>query len=230
MIIQHLAIENEWAGPEVVENPKTIILGSFNPFDPNINRNTDYYYGRSTNHFWKSIARNLNLHEDYFCNNCDRKFEVMNKYQFCFQDIIDSLNIKCENQAVLLHFINNKILAGYSDSTIFKSQTMFENEIITIRRNYNSRILEVLNNGTLNKIIHTMGNNRINQNLIVKPLENNLGLDGFSGFFQNIINNCNLNNIEINPISFSPSGRAVNAGDVNYRNNLDNWINDNLLI
>ena len=99
--IKHQSIVNNWINPDEMKDFKTLILGSFNPFNPNIIQNTDYYYGRCTNHFWKSIARNLNINENYFCGNLERKIELMNKYKFCFLDIIDSLEIKCNHEIIL---------------------------------------------------------------------------------------------------------------------------------
>ena len=48
MIINHVAIVNGWDRKEILENSETLILGSFNPFNPN-GDNTDYYYGRCFN-------------------------------------------------------------------------------------------------------------------------------------------------------------------------------------
>lgn len=81
MIIEHASVNWENYIPK---NVKTLILGSFNP--NNLNNNTDYYYGRSSNYFWKVIADILNYNEDYFCGNLERKVEIMEKYGFCFLD------------------------------------------------------------------------------------------------------------------------------------------------
>ncbi len=231
MTIQHLANENNWEGRKIVENPKTLILGSFNPFNPNINRNADYYYGRSTNHFWKSIARNLNLHEDYFCNNWDRKFEVMNKYQFCFQDIIDSIEIdfidnQIDNDEILYQFINRKILTEFSDQLLFTSTTTYEGFRIRVKRNYNENVINVLNQGNIKNIIHTMGNTTINRDFRTKWLENGLGELGFQRYVNRILNQ----GVNFNPISYSPSARAVNIGGNDYIALLDNWINANIIL
>ncbi|WP_291098490.1 MULTISPECIES: hypothetical protein [unclassified Flavobacterium] len=231
MIIQHLAIENGWEGPEIVENPKTLILGSFNPFNTNINRNADYYYGRSTNHFWKSIARNLNLHEDYFCNNWDRKLEIMNKYQFCFQDIIDSIEIdfvdnQIDNDVILNNFMSAKIFKEFSDQVLFTSTTTYKGFKIRVKRNYNENVIQTLRTGSIKNIIHTMGNTTINQNFRTNWLENGLGGLGFQGYINRILNQ----GVNFNPISYSPSGRAVKGGGENYINFLDNWTNTNLIL
>jgi hypothetical protein len=231
MIIQHLALVNEWPGPENIENPKTLVLGSFNPFNPNINRNTDYYYGRSTNHFWKSMARNLNLHEDYFCNNRDRKIEIMNKYQFCFYDIINSIEIsfvdrEIINDGILNEFKNQKILTEFSDQVLFTSTTSYQGFKIQVKRNYNENVINILNQGNIENIIHTMGNTTINQNFKTKWLENGLGELGFQGYINRILNQ----GVNFNPVSYSPSGRAVKRGGENHINSLDNWTNTNLIL
>jgi len=57
MIIKHAAIEDKWLNEKVTKllyNSKTLVLGSFNP--NNQGNNTDFYYGRCSNFFWKIIA------------------------------------------------------------------------------------------------------------------------------------------------------------------------------
>lgn len=227
--IQHQSIANNWLNPDEINNPKTLILGSFNPFNPNTNQNTDYYYGRSTNHFWKSIARNLGQNEDYFCGHLERKIEVMNKHKFCFFDIINSLEIECKNEIILNEFIANKIHIGYADSTIFKRTSAYQGETILIKRNYNERILKLIERSNFKRIIHTMGNNRISENYVTNPLEINLGENGFQKFYNRIIKKGKEYYVHILPLSINPSAYGVNTGRINI-NDLDNWINENVLL
>ena len=72
-------------------------------------------------------------------------------------------------------FIANKINIGYADSTIFTGKSNYQNEKIIIKRNYNERILELIERGNFKRIIHTMGNKRISENYVTNPLERNFG-------------------------------------------------------
>lgn len=55
--IKHIALINNWENPELFGNSETLILGSFNPYNTfSEEKNSDYYYGRQTNHLWKIIA------------------------------------------------------------------------------------------------------------------------------------------------------------------------------
>ena len=69
--INHISLHNEWYDNEIYSKAETLVLGSFNPYNNDETKNADYYYGRSSNHFWKSVSRNNKLNEDYFCNNLD---------------------------------------------------------------------------------------------------------------------------------------------------------------
>jgi G:T/U-mismatch repair DNA glycosylase len=230
--IMHQSISNKWDELNLIKNPKILILGSFNPYNPNNNKNTDYYYGRSSNHFWKSIARNLNFHEDFFYNNPERKFEVMNKYHFCFLDIINSLKIECENDNFLNNFIESNIYSGYSDNIIFTTKTKLKSAKSNINikraREYNHKVFDLLNSKTIKTVIHTMGNSRITQNLEVKPLEKGLKEKGLHNYFNRIIDTCKENNVYFEKKSFSPSDYAISTKKTNI-NDLDNWIKENLL-
>ena len=85
MIVRHVTLVNEWNRNEILQNAQKLILGSFNPYNLN-GDNTDYYYGRFTNYFWKAMAEINNLNPNIFFNNLD----YMNRYKFCCLDVIDS--------------------------------------------------------------------------------------------------------------------------------------------
>lgn len=206
---------------------KTLILGSFNPNNPNPEENTDFYYGRNTNHFWKSIARNLNLDINFFTNNIENKLEYMDKYEFTFYDLINSIDFICNDEFSLNQYVNQNIFTNYSDNELFRVRAINHNgELIHKNLNFNYAILDLLQNKTLKKVIHTTGNNRITQNLIANPVNQNLGL---APFINQIIETSNENGILFVPISYSPSQIAVNLGGELYMNNLDNWIRENVL-
>lgn len=221
MIINHASKNWENFIPTKV---KTLVLGSFNPLNPIDNLNTDYYYGRSSNYFWKVIADILGENEDYFCGNLERKREIMEKYEFCFLDLISSITITGLNQLHETNFRDLKIFAEFSDSVLFTSDTNFQGNNINVQRNYNHDIFEFIEINKPNLIIHTLGNNTIKINLTTKPKENNLGINGFQGFVDLIVDNCE----HFEPISKSPSGRAVRVGGQNHYQNLKEWLQNNL--
>lgn len=221
MIIEHASVNWENYIPK---NVKTLILGSFNP--NNLNNNTDYYYGRSSNYFWKVIANILNYNEDYFCGNLERKVEIMEKYGFCFLDLISSISVTGINENHENNFKNVKIFTEYSDGVLFTTNTNFRGHNINVQRIYNIEILNFINVHYPKRIIHTLGNNTIDNEFNTKKKENNLGINGFQGFINLIIESCEY----FEPISLSPSGRAVRVGGQNYYENLKIWIQNNLEI
>jgi hypothetical protein len=221
MIINHASVNWENYIPKKV---KTLVLGSFNP--NNAVNNTDYYYGRISNYFWKVIAHIFNFHEDYFCGNYERKIDIMEKYGFCFYDLISSINITGINENHENNFKQIKIFTEYSDSVLFTSNTSFQGNNINVTRTYNQEILNFIQFHKPERIIHTLGNNTIDLNFNTKWKENNFGLNGFQGFINTILENCEY----FEPISFSPSGRAVRVGGQIYTQNLKSWIQQNLEI
>ncbi len=227
MIINHVGLENDWYRKELVQNAKTLILGSFNPYNPRED-NADYYYGRGTNYFWKAIAEINQLNPNFFFNNLDRKIEYMTLYRFCFLDVINSVEISSDdnNDLIINSFINRKIYKEFSDQVLFTTNTSFENTRITVRRVYNYKIFELLLEGRIQKIIHTMGNNTIGNDFITKWQENRLGVNGFQGFINKIKNQANATFVSQ---SFSPSGRAIKAGGQNYFNELKLWLNEHVI-
>lgn len=216
MIIEHASVNWENYIPKKV---KTLVLGSFNPNNP-LN-NTDYFYGRSSNYFWKVIADILEFNEDYFCGNYERKVEVMEKYGFCFLDLISSISVNGINKNHENNFKNVKIFKEYSDRVLFTSNTNFRGHNINVQRIYNIEILNFINAHYPKRIIHTLGNTRINNNFHSRPVE-------LQNFINQILAISEQSNAIFNPISYSPSGRAVRVGGINYYQNLKNWLQDNL--
>ena len=221
MIIEHASINWHIHIPNKV---KTLILGSFNP--NNSHNNTDYYYGRSSNYFWKTMANLLGENEDYFCGDYERKIEIMDKYEFCFLDLISDINITGFNEMHEINFKDQKIFTEYSDNVLFTSNTNFQENNINVSRNYNHEILQFINDYNPKRIVHTLGNNTIDVNFNTKWKEYNLGLNGFQGFINTIIENCEY----FEQISYSPSGRAVRVGGHANFQNLRAWIQQNLEI
>ena len=164
--ILHQAIENNWVRPQDLGNqPTTLVLGSFNPHSPEDNNsNLDYYYGRRTNYFWKSIANGLGFpDENYFTDssleeNLRRKTVILERYRFCCLDVIDRIEINCQDEEILENFVKKKIYGELSDQLLFTSDTLYDGHLITIRRIYNPRIVQFIRNSeTINSIINNYG-------------------------------------------------------------------------
>lgn len=215
MIIQHAKVNWENYIPQDV---KTLILGSFNPNNPSLN--TDYYYGRSTNYLWRAIADLLKLKENYFSNNLERKKEVMEKYSFCFLDLIEKIEIS-GNETLLPQFVNQKILKEFSGQVLFTTNTTFEKHRFTVQRSYNHQIVDFINKNRVKTLLHTLGNNTINERFITNWSERRLGLNGFQGF----VNSIKSTDSVFIQKSYSPSGRAVKVGGQKHYENLKNWLN-----
>jgi hypothetical protein len=213
-MVKHQSVELAWINNGEIINPKTLVLGSFNPFE-NKTKSVDYYYGRYKNHFWRSIAIILDKDEEYFFDNqkgFERKNEIMQNRFICF-DVIDSINFKSVNQSLLDDYLKNEIFSNYSDQKIWTSITKYKNnDSIQIIRNYNQSIIDFLNsNNSIKKVIHTMGVNRISEES-TNPKEAKLLDSGFNGFIKKVRKICKQKNIDFILESYSPSDYAVKNG------------------
>ncbi len=218
MIITHASIDNNWN--HYFDNAETLILGSFNPNNPY--GNTDYYYGRRTNYFWRAIAQLNNLHPDIFLDNLELKYEYMRINRFCFLDLINSIEITTDSSQNLLNeFTDKKIFKEFTDQTLFTSKTNFNGGKIIISRNYNLEIPNLVRNSGIIKIAHTLGNNRISNQFRTNPREKRLGQNGFESLINQIHD---INNINFISNSVSPSGYAVNTGGERHFEELKNWL------
>lgn len=233
MIVQHNSnINPTWNNTQNFGKGEILILGSFNPFNPNGN-NPDFFYGRESNFFWKEIGIVLHNDENYFNRN-ELKTNFSNENKIIFMDIINSIEINEINndQNIINDYINNEIFTNFTDSKLFTSTTAYQSNErnILIRRNYNISIKELLEGrNKIRKIIHTLGNSRIDENFLTNPIEINLRENGFQGYINSIVELTNFNNIYFNNSSFSPSQYAVNrGGPINYRDHLRDWLIENL--
>lgn len=222
-IVNHQAVQNNWTTPEQILNPKTLVLGSFNPFNKNGNI-VDYYYGRRSNHFWRRIAIIVGYDEEYFFDVADgnnRKLSVMSN-RFCCLDVINLIELTGKDDILVDRYINDHVFTNFSDSKIFTRRAI--GGAVQLTKEFNNLVIETLyNTSSIKKVIHTMGNERILTPLNVKPLERGLGLNGFSGFMNSISDVCNNRGIEFVNQSFSPSAYAVRNGATNIRA-LDEWL------
>lgn len=218
-----------WNNKTNVEAPQTLVLGSFNPFD-NSENIVDYYYGRHTNHFWRSIAIIHNLNEMWFfdeTNGAERKKKIMDKTFVCF-DVIESIEFSSNDFEELEKYVDGNIFRNFSDSKIWTSKTHSKNgATIYLRRTYNQKVIDYLQeNISVKKIIHTMGANKFPNNK-AKPKERNLNENGFEGYMGQILEICKSKNIEFVFESLSPSDYAVKTGKV-IRSELQNFLNSNI--
>lgn len=227
--VEHQALALNWLTADNLENPTTLVIGSFNPFNPNGLAGLDYYYGRTTNQFWKSVARIIGQPENYFFDQqlgLNRKIEVM-RSRFCCLDVIDTIDFECENEQILTDYLNRKIFGEFADQTIWTSRTTRQGEFITLKRSYNDSIPNLLRESqSIRKVIHTMGGRIANFNNI-NPIEQNGNPIGFRQYIQDIITVCEQREIQFSFYSLSPSQYAVNTG-ATLIGDLDNWLRDSL--
>lgn len=227
--VKHQAIVRDWIKPEDLNHPETLVLGSFNPFKQDGTKNVDYYYGRSSNYFWKSIASIIRKESDYFfdpLSGFERKVEVMNG-RFCCLDVINEISLESENESVVDDYIENNIFSNFLDPKIWAIKPKMKNgEKLQIKRTYNQKVIDVLRNGNIRRVIHTMGNSRITARRGA-PAESNLGENGFQGYLNEIYSVCGERNIEISEQSVSPSAIAVRRGFTS-EEQLKNWLSTNI--
>lgn len=222
--VDHQSIKLNWVTPEQIQIPKTLVLGSFNPYNPTGNNIVDYYYGRESNHFWRRIALISGFGEFYFFDKKEgfrRKSTIMAN-RFCCQDVISSINFTSEDSIRLGSFINDNVFTGFLDQAIWGSN--INKKSISLVRQYNDTILNTLRNTeSINTVIHTMGNNRITNFLHCKPKEKGSGTKGFHGYLTAIYQVCKERNIEFVFNSLSPSNYAISNGATDI-NSLDEWL------
>jgi hypothetical protein len=116
---------------------QTLVLGTFNP---SCGEETDYFYGRCQNNFWRTIEEISNLDYRWFQNNFERKLKFMKENEFGCTDIIKSL--------VIIDGVEKKDFcgSGYSDQILFtakKSSLTYQFEEIKsfIKKNNVSKII-----------------------------------------------------------------------------------------
>jgi hypothetical protein len=214
--ILHNALALNWPHASKIFSPKTLVLGSFNPHNLANQIPVDYYYGRTPNHFWQSVARARQFNNNHFFTGKKlfRKLRTMHE-RFCLMDVIDSVDVISNDQPTLMNFISTKINTGFNDNVIFTTNTNFNGYPIKIKRNYNQSILPFLTGcPTIRHVVHTMGTKRLWQKGRPTDLEN---------FIRPIKNYCDAQNIRFINLSLSPSGYAISNGNTPV-NSLDNWV------
>ena len=116
---------------------QTLVLGTFNP---SCGEETDYFYGRCQNNFWRTIEEISNRDYRWFQNNFERKLKFMKENEFGCTDIIKSL--------VIINGVERKDFcgSGYSDQILFTSKKcnltyQFEEIKSFIKKNNVSKII-----------------------------------------------------------------------------------------
>ena len=116
---------------------QTLVLGTFNP---SCGEETDYFYGRCQNNFWRTIEEISKRDYRWFQNNFERKLKFMKENQFGCADIIKSL--------VIINGVDRKDFcgSGYSDQILFTAKKctltyQFEEIKSFIKKNNVSKII-----------------------------------------------------------------------------------------
>ena len=123
--------------------------------------------------------------------------------------------------------MNEKVFGEFADQTIWTSTTTRQGEIITLKRNYDDSIPNLLRESqSIRNVIHTMGG-RIENFDNIRPIEQNGNPIGFRQYVRDIIAICEQRGIQFNFYSLSPSQYAVNTG-ATLIGDLDNWLGDSL--
>ena len=148
---------------------------------------------------------------------------------FCFYDVIDSIEVSSVDENILNRYIDNEIYRNFLDNKIWTSKTTYENVEIKLKRNYNQQVIKLLkNSSSINRVIHTMGKNRIKPNK-VNPAEKNLNGQGFNDYINKIKSICDEKRIDFDYESLSPSDYAIKTGKVT-KEELRLWLSQSIII
>jgi hypothetical protein len=162
LIIKHLATTKDWERHhEKIDSPICLVLGSFNPAIPS-NSAVPFYYCRRPragrgNRFWPSISEVLSL-EGNLIENGDTRLKSMQAGKFIFMDLIDELVITSANADAIESYRDEQI-DSFSDSALWASRKNIRGHKVTISRNYNTRIFDVISRyqSSLRYVVFTLG-------------------------------------------------------------------------
>ncbi|WP_289063849.1 hypothetical protein [uncultured Zobellia sp.] len=220
-VVTHISEVFDWDSKQPGK-PITLILGSFNPFNPKDETPTDFYYSRVPtrgrgNRFWTTIGKLKYDNSNYFRKNPESRFQELDKSRFMFHDLIESIEFSSEDETVLSQFLEKKVFENFGDSDILKSKTSYQSSVINIRRNYNKKIFETLSTTkSIKKIINTLGSSNGNLGFNVREKE-------WSEFKSQLFKICKTKNIELILESVSPSPQGGNDEE------LEKWIGEHIL-
>ena len=195
-----------------INNPKTLVLGSFNPFNPNLKTQTEFYYGRIQNRFWSTIGNLKYNNRDYFKFSLEKKILELQSSKFILMDLIESIEFKCESENFLEKYINNKVFENFGDSDIWVSKKRTHPQI-NLRRIYNQKIINFISeNNSILRIVNTLGKNKGDLNSFNKREKN------WNEFTKSLFDISKQKNIEIVNESVSPSPLGCS------QKKLDSWM------
>ena len=203
-----------------IDDPKTLILGSFNPYNPKLKSQTDFYYGRTRNRFWSTIGILKYENQNYFRNSLKKKVNELQSSKFILMDLIESIEFECDNESYLQKYINDKVLKNFGDNDIWVTKKR-TNPKIYLSRIYNQKIIQFLNeNNSVSRIVSTLGQNKGDLNSFNKTDEN------WNEFKRSLIHVSKLKNIELVSESVSPSPRQNTQGN---QEKLESWVKKYIL-
>jgi len=228
--INHISKVKEWDSYQP-KDAKTLILGSFNPYNKNLEEQTDFYYGRISNgrgnRLWSTIGKLKYNNENYFKGNLENKLKELKESKVIFFDLINCIEFNSEGKKELENYIESKVLGDFGDSSLWVSEA--EDKNITLTREYNYQIIDFLKKNTsIKKIITTLGNNRM-ENLGLRKKNNgkyqkNKKDKNWIDFRKTVFKIIEQKNIELITESISPSP-SRRPGDDGF----DNWVKRYLL-
>ena len=214
--IEHLNNISKWDNLQI-NNPKTLVIGSFNPYNPNLKSQTEFYYGRNQNRFWSTIGNLKYNNKDYFKFSLEKKIKELQLSKFILMDLIESIEFKCDSENILEKYINNKVFENFGDSDIWVSKKR-TNPQINLRRNYNQKIIQFLSkNNTVSRIVNTLRKNKGDLNSFNKREKN------WNEFTKSLFDISKQKNIEIVNESVSPSPLGCS------QKKLDSWVESFIL-
>ena len=220
-VVTHISEVFDWDSKQP-EQPKILILGSFNPFNPKDETPTDFYYSRVPtrgrgNRFWTTIGKLKYDNSKYFRENPESRFQELDKSRFMFLDLIKSIEFSSEDETVLNQFLEKKVFENFGDSDILRSKITYESSVINIRRNYNEKIIKTLSTTkSIKKVINTLGSSNGNLGFNVREKE-------WSEFKNQLFEICKSKNIELILESVSPSPQGGND------EKLEKWMSEHIL-
>ncbi|WP_405411672.1 hypothetical protein [Maribacter sp. Asnod1-A12] len=220
-VVTHISEVFNWDSKQP-KQPQTLILGSFNPFNPKDKTPTDFYYSRIPkrgrgNRFWTSIGKLKYDNTKYFKDNPGSRFQELEETGFMFLDLIKSIEFSSEDEHVLNQFLEKKVFGNFGDNDILRSKLSYESHIINIKRNYNEKILKILSSTkSIKKVINTLGSTNGNLGFNVREKE-------WTEFKSELFQICNSKNIELILESVSPSPQGGSDEE------LEKWMCDNVL-
>lgn len=162
---------------------KVLVLGTFNP---ECGEQTDYFYGRKKNNFWKAIASIKKFDSNHYLDHFQNKLNTMIEHKFGCSDIIELVKVDKEN---LEKVCGN----SYSDSYLFTQKYVK----ITYRF---EEIKNYLITNKVEKVINTWGKRK-------SPKEFQKQIDSLKFF-------CTQNNILFIEDCLSPSPRSKNTIEI----------------